>query len=313
MTWQLNTPVVFIIFKRPGSTEQVFQRIRQAKPPKLLVIADGPRMGRPDEVEACNVTRAITECIDWDCEVLRNYSEANLGCGKRVSSGLNWIFDLVEEAIILEDDCVPHPSFFRFCEELLEYYRHDQRVVAITGQNVQFGRSRTDYSYYFSRYTQCWGWATWRRAWRHYDFDMNLWPEIRDKDILRDIFSDSRAVRIWTNVFQSMYEKKRDTWDYQWTFCGMIRNGLTAISDVNLVANVGYDSEGTHTDDRDSPYSKLAVESVSFPLKHPPYVVRNSQADEFTQGSLYNYEHGLLKRVRKKLRKAIGKLKEVLG
>ena len=139
---------------------------------------------------------------------------------------------------------------------------------------------------------------------------MNLWPEVRDKNILQDIFCDDRAVRIWTNIFQSMYEKKRDTWDYQWTFCGMIRSGLTAISDVNLVANVGYDTEGTHTGDRSSPYGRLAVGSVSFPLKHPPYVVRNFQADTFTQRTLYDYEPTLLRRVGKKLRKVIEKFQE---
>ncbi len=138
--WQLKTPVVFIIFKRPDTTERVFEVIRQTKPTKLLVVADGARTDRPGEADKCAAVRAIIECVDWDCKVLKNYSEINLGCGKRVSSGLDWVFDNVEEAIILEDDCLPHPTFFRFCEELLERYRYDTRVSSISAQNVQLGR-----------------------------------------------------------------------------------------------------------------------------------------------------------------------------
>ena len=136
--WQLKTSVAFIVFKRPDTTEKVFEVIRKAKPPKLLVIADGPRAYRPGEAENCAATRAIIERVDWECEVLKNYSDINLGCKQRVSSRLNWLFDLVEEAIILEDDCLPHLSFFRFCQELLTYYRDEQQITSISGQNVQF-------------------------------------------------------------------------------------------------------------------------------------------------------------------------------
>ena len=181
--WQLKTPVAFIIFKRPQETERVFAEIRKVKPQKLLVVADEPVQidrGRPRLRSA----RAIIDRVDWDCEVLKNYADVNLGCRLRVSSGINWVFDTVEEAIIMEDDCLPHPTFFRFAEELLDRYRDDRRMMSISGQNVQFGRKRTDYSYYFSRYTHCWSWASWRRAWQHYDLDMKLWPEIRDGNFL---------------------------------------------------------------------------------------------------------------------------------
>jgi hypothetical protein len=204
----------------------------------------------------------------------------------------------------LEDDCVPHPTFFKFCEELLERYRHDDRISTISGQNVQFGRRRSEYSYYFSRYTQCWGWATWRRAWQHYDFDMKLWPEVRDKNLLQYVLKEPKAVKIWTNVFQSMYEKKIDTWDYQWTFASFIDSRLTIISDVNLSSNIGYGSEGsTHTQEATSPYGNLPVEPMIFPLKHPPYVIRNVPADEFTQNTLFDYDPNLFKRIKRKLRK----------
>ena len=154
--WQLTTPVVFIIFNRPDTTAKVFEAIRQAKPPKLLVIADGARIDKPGEAEKCAAARAIINQVDWQCEVLTNYSNVNLGCRKRVSSGLDWVFEQVEEAIVLEDDCLPHPSFFQYCQELLEKYRDDERIMMISGDNFQFGNETTEYSYYFSRYGHCW-------------------------------------------------------------------------------------------------------------------------------------------------------------
>ena len=148
--WQLKTPVCFIIFNRPDVTERVFQVIRQAKPPKLLVVADGARANKIGEQEKCLATRAIIHQVDWNCEVLTNYSDVNLGCRKRIYTGLDWVFSQVEEAIILEDDCLPDPSFFRFCEELLEEYRHNTKIMLVSGQNLQFGQKRRNYSYYFS-------------------------------------------------------------------------------------------------------------------------------------------------------------------
>ena len=146
----MNTPVAFIIFKRPETTIKVFEAIRQAKPPQLFVIADGANINNIDEIKRCENTRAIIERVDWDCEVFKNYSDNNLGCAKRVSSGLDWVFNHVEEAIILEDDCLPHPTFFPFCEQLLTRYKTDTRIASISGQNVQFGRNTIQYSYYFS-------------------------------------------------------------------------------------------------------------------------------------------------------------------
>jgi hypothetical protein len=285
----MKTSVAFFIFKRPDTTEKVFEVIRQAKPSKLLVIADGPRPDRLGEAEKCAAVRAIIDRVDWDCEVLKNYSEINLGAGKRVSSGLDWVFDKVEEAIILEDDCVPHPTFFRFCEELLERYRYDTRIFLISAQNVQLGRRRTEYSYYFSRYTHIWGWATWRRAWLHYDFDMKLWPEIKVEGFLNDILLDSQGVKYWTEILQAVYEKRIDTcWDYQWTFACWLQRGLSIIPNVNLVSNIGFGPEATHfKGKRRSKFDAPPIEALEFPLKHPPFVIRNAEADNFTQKNIF--------------------------
>lgn len=302
--WKLKTPVVFIIFKRPDTTEKVFEVIRQAKPPKLLIIADGPRVDKPGEAEKCAATRTIIERVDWDCEVLKNYSEINLGCGKRVSSGLDWVFDQVEEAIILEDDCLPHPTFFPFCEELLERYRYDERIASISGQNVQFGRRRTEYSYYVSCYNHIWGWATWKRAWQDYDFYMKLWPEIREKDFLNDILIDSKAVNYWTRIFQSTYDAQIDNWDFQWTFACWINNRLGIVSNVNSISNLGFGLESTNTSAQTSKYANLSTKAIEFPLKHPPFLIRDLQADYFTQNTLFNVT--LLQKIKTQIKKSLG-------
>jgi hypothetical protein len=298
----MKTPVAFIIFKRPDTTKKVFEAIRQAKPPKLLVVADGPRSDRPGEAEKCAATRAIIDGIDWECEVLTNYSDVNLGCKLRISSGLDWVFSLVEEAIILEDDCLPHPNFFPFCEELLEIYRYDNRIAVISGQNVQFGRKRTDYSYYFSRYNHCWGWASWRRAWQHYDYDMKLWPLVKENRWLKDILQDEGAVKFWNEIFQKAYEGKINTWDYQWTFSCWIQNYLSILSNVNLISNIGFGNGGTNTKISTSIFSEIPTKELSFPLKHPPFIIQDIDADKFTNNILFK-QVSLTQRIKSKILK----------
>ena len=282
----MKTPIAFFIFNRPDTTAKVFAEIAKAKPSKLLVIADGPRTGREGEAENCAATRSVVDNIYWDCEVLKNYSEINMGCKRRVSSGLDWLFDTVEEAIILEDDCLPHPTFFKFCENLLSLYRHDERIMAISGDNFQFGNQRTEYSYYFSRYPHCWGWATWRRAWEHNDEEMKLWPNLQAGGWLEDILLDRQAVKYWKKIFTSAYNNRVDTWDYAWTLACWVQNGLTVLPNANLVSNIGFGSASTHTRGK-SRFSEMPVESMTFPLYHPPFIIRDSLSDKFTQNIMY--------------------------
>ncbi|KOP23867.1 hemolytic protein HlpA-like protein [Hapalosiphon sp. MRB220] len=292
--FRLKTPVAFIIFKRPHTTERVFEAIRQAKPAKLFVIADGPRNDRADEPEKCEATRAIINRVDWECEVIKNYSDINIGCAKRLPTGLDWVFNQVEEAIVLEDDCLPHPTFFPFCEALLERYRYDQRIGTIIGQNVQLGRKRTDYSYYFSIYNRCWGWATWRRAWQNFDFDMKLWPKIKESRFLDDILIDSKSVRFWQQIFQDTYDRRINTvWDYQWTFNCWLENQLSIVPNQNLISNIGFGENATHTKHTKgsfvNTYANMPTEAISFPLKHPPYIIRDLKSDRFMQQNFFNY------------------------
>lgn len=298
----MKTPVALIIFNRPGYTERLFEVVRQAKPPKLLVIADGPRPQRPDDIEKCAAVRAIIDRVDWDCEVLKNFSDENLGCGVRPATGISWVFEQVEEAIILEDDCIPHHTFFQFCDELLERYRYDERIMHISGNHFgtkQFSRSE---SYVFSRYPLSWGWATWRRAWKHYDFHMKLLPEIKRKNFLRDWLADQHAADTWTKIFQNVIDTDQDCWDFQWVLTCWLQNGLSIVPNGNLVANIGFGADATHTFSADAfsvGNTKLSIpaEPMSFPLKHPDIMMRDAEIDRFMQEYYFDYFPKLSKRI----------------
>ena len=299
-TWQLKTPVAFIIFNRPDTTQQVFAEIAKARPPKLLVVADGPRSNRSGEEKCCAATRAIVEGVDWDCEVLTNYSSVNLGCKNRVASGIDWVFEKVSEAIILEDDCLPDPTFFRFCQEMLERYRDDQRIGMISGDNFQFGRRRHDDSYYFSKYVHVWGWASWRDRWAgSYDVTMARWPRIRDEGRLADIVGNRSEAAYWHNIFESIHRGDIDTWDYQWVFANWLEGRMNILPAVNMISNVGFDKNATHTIAVDRGVSNLRRNPMGFPLVHPPGVFRNIQADQFSERMCFRIP--LTRRVHRKL------------
>jgi hypothetical protein len=281
-----QAPIVFLIFNRPEQTAQTFAAIRAARPAQLLVVADGPRQVRIGEEELCRKTRSVVNGVDWPCEVLRNFSDANMGCGRRVSTGLDWAFAQVEEAIILEDDCLPDPGFFQYCAELLERYRTDERIMMISGDNFQNGAIRTPDSYYFSRLPHCWGWATWRRAWRHYDFAMRDWPQRRDARWIRAIAKNSVLARRWQQCFDDMMTGKIDTWDYQWMYRMFARDGLSIVPEVNLVTNMGFGAAATHTLTADERHV-VPSRAIEFPLRHPVTVKPCDEADEFEKVYLH--------------------------
>lgn len=283
----LKTAVLFLIFNRPDTTKQVFEAIRQAKPPRLYIGADGPRADKVGEQEKCEEVRQIATQVDWDCEVQTLFREENLGCRMGVSTAIDWFFENEEEGIILEDDCLPSQSFFWFCEELLERYRGDMRIMAVSGDNFQKSAARNEFSYYYSRFNHCWGWASWRRAWSYYEKNMQSWPYIRDNGYLQDILLEKTAVKYWSKIFETAYRNEIDTWDYQWTFSCWIQNGLTVLPNVNLVSNIGFDGDATHTTGKDNPNSNMPVFNLSFPLKHPKWMIRAKRADDYTQKVIF--------------------------
>lgn len=281
----LNTPVAFFIFNRPDLTNIVFDAIAQAKPKQLLVVADGPRF--PEEAEKCRQAREVLERVDWDCEVLTNFLEINLGCKQRVSSGLDWVFSEVEEAIILEDDCLPSPSFFHFCQTLLEYYRYDERIMHISGNNFQFGQSRTEYSYYFSKYPHIWGWASWRRAWKYYDVNIKTWLQYKNLGWLSSMCEDSYEQNYWIDIFDRVFNGSLDTWDYQWLYACWCQSGMSILPDSNLVSNIGFGFDGTHTSDSKNQLSTLPLTDI-WEIKHSPLVVGCREADHYTFNSVFS-------------------------
>ena len=284
----LKTAVLFLIFHRPDTTKQVFEAIRQAKPPRLYVAADGPRADKSGEAEKVEWVRRVATDVDWNCEVKTLFRDKNLGCRVAVSSAIDWFFENEEEGIILEDDCLPSQSFFWFCEELLERYREDMRIMAVSGDNFQKGPARNEFSYYFSRFNHCWGWASWRRAWSYYEKDMQSWPSIRDNDYMQDILLDKTVVKYWDKIFEAVYKNKIDTWDYQWTFSCWVQNGLTVLPNVNLVLNIGFDGDATHTTGKDNRLSKMTAFELLFPLTHTNWMIRDKRADDYTQKTNFN-------------------------
>ncbi|MFN2405220.1 MAG: glycosyltransferase family 2 protein [Pyrinomonadaceae bacterium] len=268
----------------------MFAEIARARPSTLIVVADGARDQVDGEAELCARARAVIEAVDWSCEVLTDFSHSNLGCRARVSSGLNFVFDHVEEAIILEDDCLPHPSFFSFCESLLHKYRDDEEVMVISGDNFHRGRKYGAFSYFFSRFVHVWGWASWRRAWKHYDVDMKQWQSLRTTDWLAGLFEREQEVAYWRDVFDRVATQQIDTWDYQWLFSCWTQRGLSITPEINLVSNIGFDRSATHTTAMNHDMANLPVADIGFPLRHPPSVERNREADEFETRYLFRHE-----------------------
>jgi hypothetical protein len=269
MNQQLQAPVVFIVFNRPAHTRASFARIAEARPSRLLVIADGPRANKPGEFEDCEEVRMIVTAVDWPCQVEVNFSSENMGCRDRIISGLDWAFSLVEEAIILEDDCLPDPSFFPFCQEMLERYRGDARVASVCGTNLIAKYLNIEASYFFSQLGGIWGWATWRSEWQGYDRYLEKWPQFKRDGGLSEIFEEPKAVEYWTRIFDDMYRNKGpNTWDYQWLYTRLKNNALTIVPRVNLVANIGFREGATHTVTAD-PRLAPPVVAIEFPLKHP--------------------------------------------
>jgi hypothetical protein len=277
-----DTPVLLVAWRRPHTLRQVVDAIRPVAPTRLFVACDGPNPKCPGEAEKVAATRAVIEQkIDWPCQIEVFYSDVNQGCRLGVSRAINWFFEQVEEGIILEDDCVPHPDFLSYCTTLLERYRHDTRVWCISGNNFQNGQWRGDGSYYFSRYNHCWGWASWRRCWQNYDADLSQWPALHESGLLETIFEDPLERDYWSAIWQRTHSKTVPItwWDYQWTFTCLANGGLTALPNRNLVSNVGFGDDATHT--TGSLINTVISEGID-PNQHPSFLLRNAAADRYT-------------------------------
>jgi len=275
-----------IIFNRPDVTRIVFEAIRAAKPEKLFVIADGPRDGKSGEMEKCMEARGIVEQVDWDCEVHYEFSANNQGCKSRIVSGLNVVFEKVEKAIILEDDCLPDWTFFQFCQELLDKYEDSLEVGCIGGSSVAV-ESSTDFDYYFSRIPRIWGWATWRRVWHQYDSSIEAWPKLRKTKFVESNSFSVTSRKHWTLAFDEVHGKKLDTWDYQLVFSLWANNQLSITPYFNLISNLGFGAEATHTFNSLSSVANMETKPVVFPLRHPNAIRSDDLQDRQSEAVLH--------------------------
>ena len=277
MADNFDIPILFLIFNRPDTTREVFNAISVIKPLNLFVAGDGPR--NKEEENKVKNTRDILNQVNWQCEVKTLFRNENLGCKTAVSTAIDWFFQHNEMGIILEDDCLPNTSFFNYCRELLIKYRDDERIMQICGFNA-IDKVAIKESYYYSKFGTIWGWATWQRAWKYYDVKMKTWIETKTNKLYKQ-YCDSRLEELWrVDIFDRVAEGLIDTWDYQWSYAKLMHNGLSIIPGINLVNNIGFGENATHT-----AYSKKQITvnpgtGINFPLIHPKVIERNKKLDK---------------------------------
>ena len=274
----LKTPILLIIFNRMDTTEQIFESIRQARPERLYIAADGPRPEVGEDKISCMETRKIIDRIDWPCKLTTLFRDENLGTKHGIIAALDWFFELEEEGIILEHDCLPSKDFFRFCTDLLERYRDDNRIMHIGGTNLQFGRKRGEASYYFSSIATIWGWASWRRVWKLYSAEMKDFLQFEKEDQMINLFPDRRIADWLTAMAKQVFDKKISTWDYPLGYSIAINNGLSITPNVNLVSNIGFGDKAIHTRDSSHAHSNIPLAELA-EIAHPSFFISNKQAD----------------------------------
>jgi hypothetical protein len=274
-----RTPVILLTFNRPALTRRVLEAVAAAAPERLYVVSDGPRADHPDDARLVAEVRALFDQLPWSCEVVRDYAQENMGLRQRVSSGLTAAFAAEERLIVLEDDCLPHASFFPFCEALLDRFATDDRVSSITGTNFQLGQHRTEASYYFSHRHHVWGWASWRRAWQHFDLAMTRWPEFVATGGMATVTDDPYEESYWTNLYAQAYRGEQNSWAYPWSFNCVAEGALCVRPNRNLVTNIGGADDPTHPN-LSARLHDLPLEPIGV-LRHPSVIVRHKAADMF--------------------------------
>ncbi len=266
----LETPVLLIIFNRPDATRQTLDAIRRARPRQLFVAADGPRPGNPADADRCRAAQAVIDEVDWPCTVQTLFRTENRGCGRGPAEAITWFFEKVEAGIILEDDCVPEQSFFSYCHNLLEHYRHNDKVYMISGTNALKTWPVRSASYLFSYMGHSLGWASWRRAWVAFDYEMHGWADELNRQKLRKLLKRPMYYDHFSTEFDK-YQTTRpdDVWDFQWLFARWVNGGKTIVPTVNLITNIGFNADATHSFYGADPLANLPLYQIEFPLRHP--------------------------------------------
>lgn len=296
-----QVPVVLVVFNRPDNTAIALAAIKKVQPAQLFIVADGPRHN--DERIKTDAVKQLLEVIDWPCEVFRNYATENMGCRMRLATGISWVFEQVEQAIILEDDCVPHPDFFIFCSAMLQKYQGVNEVMHISGNSFLPAHINLPHSYYFTNYTFVWGWATWRRAWQQYDLEMNEWENILPPAQLIKKLGNQYAAAYWKGCFSAANAISFDSWDYQWTYSVWKAGGIAIAPSKNLVSNNGFDHQATHTKQANPLLSYLPTYPLDT-LIHPEKIKVNKQADHWIRDHVYSPPPpSIFQRIAKKIKR----------
>jgi len=277
---RLGVPILFLFFNRLSVTKKVFNTIKEAKPMKIYLASDGPREGDDNELEIVESVRDyVLSNIDWDCEIHTLFQNKNLGCKYACSRAVKWFFENEEMGIVLEDDTMPDKSFFKYCENLLNHYKNDKRIGMIGG-HAPINNHNASESYYFSKYVRFWGWASWRRAWDHYDVELSNFDKLMEAKVLSSSTLSSREERYWSKVAKKLSRGELDTWDFQWLLVCLSQSMLTIVPSVNLVSNLGFGPDATHTLNIDSAHNNGDSFEMTFPLSHPNFILYNKFFDE---------------------------------
>jgi len=289
----LELPILILSWKRPKQTELVIESLKRIKPINIYLASDGPNLNNQKEIILVNQTRNILDQkIDWPCQTHKLYSSINQGCRLGVSNAINWFFENVKEGIILEDDCVPHPDFFQFVEVLIDRFRDDKRIWTISGNNYQNGKWRGDGSYYLSRFPHCWGWATWKDRWTKYSDEKFIWQRLKKAKMTHNLFLSKRELKYWGTIFEKLYkENKPDSWAYRWFLVCQSYGALNVLPNENLVSNIGFSSNATHTKEGESPIKlRFSHDEPTgiLPVKEPSFMIRSLDADNFTFMNHFN-------------------------
>lgn len=308
MKAKVESPVLFIVFNRPETTQIVFDAIKSSRPQKLYIAADAPRAGNEEDRQNCAQVKEIVNQIDWQCDVHYRFAETNQGCGPGPYNAISWAFEKEDRLIILEDDCVPAQPFFSYCNELLELYKNDTRIWIISGNQYNEEAVKTPHSYFFSRYGHSWGWATWRRCWDQMDMSLSKYPLIIEQDLFKAVFRSQRETKFFQKRISQIYSNedlKTHIWDFQFGFAVTSNGGLSIAPRKNLVKNIGY--IGTHSEAKNPFHDRPVDETFKITL-HPDFVLCDINYDAYHFKHHWNRKPNIFKRILPKIRRVIGRI-----
>lgn len=279
--------VLLVIFNRPEKTHRVIDALRQVKPARLFVAADAPRFDHPEDKEKCCLARQVATDVDWPCDVKTRFLNDNVGCDSSVASAIGWFFEHVEYGVIFEDDCVPHPHFFPFCAELFDRYAADERIMQISGLAPYTARNHP-YDYHFSGRFRCGGgWGTWQRAWKYFTFSLKQYDEGEVLEMLRPYYADYAQRRLQYMKFCQFKKGTFNNWDFLWNMACYSQNGLSIVPEKNLITNIGFGEDATHTQKVEPIFANLEGRPLKFPLRHPPFVYADGRPERSLEKGIH--------------------------